>query len=98
MRGHIPVHDASRADVEHDEDIEDAKVARDRGEEVTREDRVGVIPHERRPALGGPTAADGRRRYRPTVRGDTVSPSFNSSSSAIRSSPHGGVARAMGTM
>ena len=50
MLGHIPMHDPSRADVEHDEDIEDAEVHRNRGEEVTGEDRVRVIPYE-----GGPT-------------------------------------------
>jgi hypothetical protein len=64
-----------------------------------------VIPHKGRPALGGAVSGhlkprDGRRRrrYRPTVRGDTVSPSFSRSSSAIRSSPQVGFARAMVTI
>jgi hypothetical protein len=35
------------------------------------------------------------RRYRPTVRGEIASPSFRSSSSAIRSSPQVGFARAI---
>lgn len=38
------------------------------------------------------------RRFRPTVRGETASPSFKSSSSAIRSSPQVGFARAIATI
>lgn len=55
MLGHVPMDDPARADVEHDEHIQDAEANRDRSEEVTREDRVRVIPYERGPALGGST-------------------------------------------
>ena len=43
MLGHVPVEDSSRADVEHDEDVEDTEAGGDDGEEVTGEDRVCAI-------------------------------------------------------
>jgi hypothetical protein len=51
MRGYIPMHDPSRADVEHDEDIQDAEADRDRGEEITRENCMRVASYEGGPAL-----------------------------------------------
>jgi hypothetical protein len=39
-----------------------------------------------------------RRRYRPTVRSETTSPSFRSGSFAMRSSPQVGFARARVTI
>ena len=52
MLRHIPVEDATRTDLEDDEDIEDAKGDGHGREEVTRHDRVCMIPHKRRPPLG----------------------------------------------
>jgi len=43
------MNDLARADLEYDEHVQDAEADRDRGEEVAREDRVGVIPHNGRP-------------------------------------------------
>jgi len=57
MLGHIPMDHPSRADVEHDEHIEDTEACGHRDEEITGQDRVRVIPNKRRPALGRPTAA-----------------------------------------
>jgi hypothetical protein len=52
MLGHIPVDDPPRADFKNDEDIQDAEGGRHGHEEVTGQDRVRMIPHKRRPALG----------------------------------------------
>ena len=45
MLSHIPVEDATRADLEDDEDIEDAKANGHRREEVTGHDCMRMIPH-----------------------------------------------------
>jgi hypothetical protein len=55
MPGDIPVEDPTRADLEDDEHIEDAEAGRHHRKEVTGHDRVRVIPHKRRPALGSPS-------------------------------------------
>ena len=96
----VPVEDPPRTDLEDDEDIKDAKANGHRREEVTGDDRLRMISHKCRPPLGPRLAAPGRRvrRYRPTVRGDTVKPSFRRSSFAIRSSPQVGFAWAMPTI
>ena len=54
---HIPVENLTRADLEDDEDIEDAETDGHRREEVTGDDRVCMIPHKRRPPLGPLPAA-----------------------------------------
>jgi hypothetical protein len=51
MRRHIPVKDPSRADLQHDEHTEELEAGGHRDEEVTGQDRMRVIPHERRPPL-----------------------------------------------
>ena len=55
MLGDIPVEIPTRADLEDDEHIEDAEAGRYHREEVTGHDRVRMIPHKRRPALGSPS-------------------------------------------
>jgi hypothetical protein len=57
MLSHIPMHDPSRADIEHDEDIKAQEAGGQDDEEITGQNRVRVIPHKCRPALGGLTTA-----------------------------------------
>jgi hypothetical protein len=58
MLRHIPVENPICADLEDDEDIEDAEPDGHHREEVTGDDGVRMIPHKRRPPLGPlPTAA-----------------------------------------
>jgi hypothetical protein len=54
MLSHIPVENATRTDLEDDEDIEDANADGHGREEVTRHDGMRMIPHKRRPPLGPP--------------------------------------------
>src|SRR5579864_790658 len=54
MLGDIPVEARTRADLEDDE-LEDAEAGRYHREDVTGHDRVRMIPHKRRPALGWPS-------------------------------------------
>jgi hypothetical protein len=56
------VENPTRADLEDDEDIEDAEADGQRREEVTGDDRVRMIPHKRRPTLGPLPAAPGPQR------------------------------------
>ena len=58
----VPVEDPTRADLEDDEDIEDAEADGHRREEVTGDDRVRMIPHKRRPPLGPLPTAPGPQR------------------------------------
>ena len=65
MLGDIPVEDPTRTDLEDDEHIEDAEAGGHHREEVTGHDRVRMIPHKRRPALGSPPAV--RRAQTPDI-------------------------------
>jgi hypothetical protein len=51
MRGHVPVHQATRADVEYEEDVQPLKTCRRGDEEITREDVAGMVAQERAPSL-----------------------------------------------
>ena len=59
MLRHMPVKDATRTDLEDDEDIEDAKADGHGRKEVTGHDGVRMIPHKRRPPLRPPPAPPG---------------------------------------
>lgn len=87
MLGGIPMEDGTRADFDDDE-VEDAEADHHGRGAITSHDRGRMIPHKRRPSLklSPPRQGHTVRRYRPTVRGDTVSPSFRRSAFAIRSS------------
>ena len=96
MRRHVPIHDASCADFEDHEHVEQAEVAvtttkKSLASTARAWFRTNVlhacVP---RPARGG---RDGI--YRRTVRGETRMPSFTRSSAAIRSSPQVRLASAM---
>jgi hypothetical protein len=68
MGSDVPVRDAARPDLQHDENVQDSEVAGHRDEEVAGQDRVRVIPDEGRPPLGGSTAA--RRPEVPEIPSD----------------------------
>jgi hypothetical protein len=57
MLGHVPVEDPPGADLEDDEDIEEAEANGHRREEVTDDDRMRMIPHKCRPPRGPLPAA-----------------------------------------
>ena len=59
MVRHVPVEDLTRADVEDDENMEDAEAHRHGRGEITGDDRVCMIPHKRRPPLGALPAVPG---------------------------------------
>jgi len=83
----VAVQDPARSNFHCDEDVQHAKARRNRNEEVTGDNGVGMIPNENGPALAGASPwlatlqilADGSRRTR--------MPSFSDSSFAILSSP-----------
>src|SRR5262249_107319 len=52
MFGYIPVHESARADVEHDEDVDQVEAGRHRHKEVAGEQLASMIAHERAPRLG----------------------------------------------
>ena len=68
MRGDIPVEDPTCADLEDEEDIEEAEADRHGREEVTGYDRVRMIPHKRRPPLGPPTTPGPQHSETPSDR------------------------------
>jgi hypothetical protein len=47
----IPVQDATRADLEHQEDVDLSERGRDRDEEIARHTLTGMVPHKRAPRL-----------------------------------------------
>jgi len=57
MGSDVPVRDAARTDLQHDENVQDSEAAGHRHEEVAGQDGVRVIPDEGRPPLSGSTAA-----------------------------------------
>src|SRR5262249_16919652 len=52
MFGYIPVHESARADVEHDEDVDQVEAGRHRHKEVAADQLASMIAHERAPRLG----------------------------------------------
>ena len=53
MGGHIEMQQTARADLHGDEDVQASETGGDDGEEVTGDNRLGVIADERGPALRG---------------------------------------------
>jgi len=72
MFGSIPMQNPSSPDFQHHEHVDDAERGRDRDEEIARQGRTGVIPHEcapqcdRVPSCG----AEPTGMYHRTVRGE----------------------------
>jgi len=94
LGGHIAMQHAAGADLHYHEYIKDTEASGDRDHEVTCQQDSGMIAHK-------PFRfCEGRRgwrdlsslgQYARTVRGETLMPSFNQSSSAMRSSPQVGL-------
>jgi hypothetical protein len=51
MGGRIEMEQTAGADLHGDEHVQDAETGSDRGEEVTGDNRLGVVADERGPAL-----------------------------------------------
>ena len=52
MKGRIEMQNPAAADFHDDEHIDQPERCGDRDEEVTRNDRLRMVPHERQPTLG----------------------------------------------
>jgi hypothetical protein len=99
VRRHITVHDASRPNFHHEEDIEHSEASGHDDQKITGHDGLRVIPKEGSPMLReGSSRAASLRFRRPILAqgpGRNIDSKFTDSSAVTRACPQVGFSRAM---